>query len=388
MRNGYLSHTIFKLFNVYISDSVIILNIIIYAGIVQGFYLALLLLNNKKRNYSNSFLAFFLVVMSLSIAHSEFILPEVHKTFVDPFRIKEPFLMLIIPFIWLYVKTIVQPTFRISVKNLIHFLPFASFMAVSFPVFIHGSESTLGQLLSKYSGPFDIIVWLVVLAQYSFYLVHIIKLSRKHRIEAEQELSNIEKVDISWLNTLVCCFIAVILMLAFLFVVSIHNLRFNWLNQSTSLLFSVTIFVLGYKGLFQETILSNAETEEIQKVTNIIVSKKTNGIDEKLVKRLQLYMENEKPFLEPELTLTSLAKQVNISRNQLSEIINCHFKCNFYDFVNKYRVEEVKKRMKINKDFTILAIAFDAGFPSKSTFNSVFKKSTGLTPSEYRNKLS
>jgi AraC-like DNA-binding protein len=365
----------------------IILNIIVYAGIVQGFYLAFLLVKNKNRNYANNFLSVFLIVMSLSIMHSEFVLPEIHKSFLDPYRIKEPFLMLVIPFIWLYLKAIVHPAFRVSAKDMIHFLPFTFFMAVSIPVFLHGPESTMGQLLSVYSIPFDICIWLVLLVQYSCYLVHIIKLSHKHRLDAEQELSNIEKVDIEWLNTFVYCFIAVLLLLAFLFVVSMHHLQFKWLNQSTSILLSVAIFVLGYKGLFQESIFSNIELSGKEEVAEVSFNQKMTTIDETLVSRLQTYMENEKPFLEPELTLTSLAGQVKISRNQLSEIINTRFECNFYDFVNKYRIEEVKQRMKTNKDFTILAIAFDAGFPSKSTFNSVFKKFTGLTPSEYRTGL-
>ena len=100
-------------------------------------------------------------------------------------------------------------------------------------------------------------------------------------------------------------------------------------------------------------------------------------------------MEKEKPYHNTELTLTSLASQVNIGRNQLSELINTGTGGNFYDFVNKYRVDEVKQLMENPKykDYTILAIAFEAGFPSKSTFNSIFKKYTGKTPTEYRNEL-
>jgi AraC-like DNA-binding protein len=78
-----------------------------------------------------------------------------------------------------------------------------------------------------------------------------------------------------------------------------------------------------------------------------------------------------------------------MSRNQLSELINSRMGCNFYDFVNKYRIEDVKQLMvdPKYKNFTILAIALEAGFPSKSTFNSIFKKFTGLTPSEYKSGL-
>jgi YesN/AraC family two-component response regulator len=100
-------------------------------------------------------------------------------------------------------------------------------------------------------------------------------------------------------------------------------------------------------------------------------------------------MNTHKPFVDPELTLTTLANQMNVSRNQMSELINSGTGNNFYDFINKFRVEEVKQIM-VNpkyKDYTLLAIAFEAGFPSKSTFNSIFKKFTGKTPTEFKNHI-
>jgi len=151
----------------------------------------------------------------------------------------------------------------------------------------------------------------------------------------------------------------------------------------------LTIFILGYKGLFQQSIFSNTSSIEV------IVPLQPETIRQKPIdgaqkERLLAYMNAHKPHHDSELTLTSLAKQVNMSRNQLSEVINNNMDCNFYDFINKYRVEDVKQLLALpsNKDFTLLAIAFDAGFPSKSTFNSIFKKFTGLTPSEYKAGLS
>jgi YesN/AraC family two-component response regulator len=114
-----------------------------------------------------------------------------------------------------------------------------------------------------------------------------------------------------------------------------------------------------------------------------------NKIDEKLLQKVLDYMETSKPYHDSELTLTSLASQMNINRNQLSEIINTGTGGNFYDFINKYRVDEVKQLIENPKfkDYTMLAIAFEAGFASKSTFNSIFRKATGLTPTEYKEKL-
>jgi AraC-like DNA-binding protein len=102
--------------------------------------------------------------------------------------------------------------------------------------------------------------------------------------------------------------------------------------------------------------------------------------------RLKELMEHEKRYRQSGLTLKDLADALSISAHQLSQVLNQHLETNFYDFVNRYRVEEVKAELANphKKHLTILALALDAGFDSKTTFNAVFKKHTGLTPSAYK----
>ena len=97
-----------------------------------------------------------------------------------------------------------------------------------------------------------------------------------------------------------------------------------------------------------------------------------------------------KPYLDRELTIYDLSRQLQIPRHILSEIINEHMGKNFYNLVNDYRVEEVKSRLETDdyKHLTILGIAFDSGFNSKSSFNTIFKEKTGSTPSEYLKTIS
>ena len=366
----------------------ILINILIYAGIVQGFYMALLLNHNKRQNAANKYLAILLVTLSISIAHTAFAVPLVQKSLNNPFRIKEPFLMLVIPLIWFYVKKLEQPLLQFKTKSILHFLPFIVFMSVSIPAFVGGTDSGMAQFLINNSLLFNCTIWAVLAVQYSSYLSQLIKITQQYKLKAEQELSNIEHVDLSWLNTFLYAFILVFFLLATMFVSVIHNLSIDWLNQVISLFFTATIFYLGYKGLFQQSIFSNVDAPEvIESMPLETVKPKT--IDENLKNDLLEYMGKQKPHRESDLSLAILAKQLNMSRNNLSEIINNGFGCNFYDFVNRYRVDDVKAMMidPKNKDFTLLAIAFDAGFPSKSTFNSIFKKYTGLTPSEYRKGL-
>jgi AraC-like DNA-binding protein len=100
-------------------------------------------------------------------------------------------------------------------------------------------------------------------------------------------------------------------------------------------------------------------------------------------------MNKEKLFLNSSITLTEIAQRLNIAPCSLSQVINETFQLNFRDFVNKYRIEE-SKRMLIqeNQTLNIMGIALDAGFKSKSTFNSAFKRHTGITPKEFKNKAS
>jgi AraC-like DNA-binding protein len=104
-----------------------------------------------------------------------------------------------------------------------------------------------------------------------------------------------------------------------------------------------------------------------------------------LNERLIRFMNNEKPFLNPELSLPELADFLEISRNQLSAVINKIHKINFYEFVNRYRVAEVKKLMldPSNKHLKLISLAYDAGFNSKASFYRIFKHFTGKTPTEF-----
>jgi len=100
-------------------------------------------------------------------------------------------------------------------------------------------------------------------------------------------------------------------------------------------------------------------------------------------------METEKPYLEPRITIAELAQRMDIPVNYLSQVINEQLDQNFFDFINTYRVAEFK-RLLAEPDFqhyTLLSLAYEAGFNSKSTFNAIFKKITGRTPSDYAREL-
>ncbi|MDW3652333.1 MAG: helix-turn-helix domain-containing protein [Bacteroidia bacterium] len=98
------------------------------------------------------------------------------------------------------------------------------------------------------------------------------------------------------------------------------------------------------------------------------------------------YIETDRPYLDPDLSLRSLAEQLSIHPNQLSWLLNEHLDKNFNDFINHYRVETFKSLLldPKNSAITIMGLAFESGFNSKTTFNTFFKKETGMTPRQFQ----
>jgi len=110
----------------------------------------------------------------------------------------------------------------------------------------------------------------------------------------------------------------------------------------------------------------------------------------KILKKLEICMQKDKPYRENKLSLRELSAHIGVSGNHLSQVLNEQIEKNFYDYVNGYRLEEFKALVKDpkNQQFTLLSLAYQCGFNSKTTFNTFFKKATGQTPSEYFKKVS
>ena len=131
----------------------------------------------------------------------------------------------------------------------------------------------------------------------------------------------------------------------------------------------------------EEQIVTNEKSRQLKTGLN------KDKIDEIITGILAL-MEKEKLYTETELTLKQLADKLQYPTYQVSQAINEGLGKNFYDLINSYRVEEAKRLLTDpkNENYTILSVGFEAGFNSKTTFNTVFKKFTGVTPTEFRSK--
>ncbi len=150
----------------------------------------------------------------------------------------------------------------------------------------------------------------------------------------------------------------------------------------------IVVMVLTLGGLWLYRLPERRVKQKVEEERKYEGSTLTPGKVRTYSRKLVKLMEEDKRYLDPALSAAMLAKTLGISRKHLSQVINQQFNLNFKNFVNKYRVEEAKKKLLDPKeqDFVLLKIALDAGFNSKSVFNEAFKKFTGMSPSEFRKK--
>ncbi len=212
---------------------------------------------------------------------------------------------------------------------------------------------------------------------------------RKYQKILPEYYSALEKISLNWLQyilaSLIFLFVIVLAMISF------RNDIFNVISVKIFVIVaavqSLYLFCIVFFSLRQSIIYHPVVLEKRVKVTEkkTIQSEEFSEISQKLL----VFMQENKPYLDEELSLQKLSSLMNISTHQLSQIINQNLNTNFYKFINSYRIEEVKTKLS-NPDFSkysILGIAFESGFNSKSTFNKIFKEETGKTPSEYKKSV-
>lgn len=208
---------------------------------------------------------------------------------------------------------------------------------------------------------------------------------RNYRVTIVQQFSNLDKINLNWLNFLVNVFI--ISVLASTLANILRHTQLVNLEQGAivlglvGLLFFISSVLL--KGLHQNEIFLGAQRNSAASTTS------TEEI-KSLVNKLKIYIKENKPYLDPDLTLNDLSLQLQVSARQLSTVINAELGKSFFDLINSYRIEEAKRILRESADskLTVLEVMYEVGFNSKSSFNTAFKKYTGSTPTAYKAQFS
>jgi AraC-like DNA-binding protein len=364
--------------------------ILINGGIVLGIFV-IILINSKggRKTRANMFLSILLAALTFSVFHLRYAGDVITHFSVKAYTIGDPTFLLIAPLLWFYVTELAGGRISFNAKTLAHFIPFfvLVFCSLTFRSFLN--DTAITRVLDQHPRlPFTIF-WMVMVIQFSAYQILIHGKWREYQQMIQQEVSNTEDVNISWVRFFTGVFLIVNLsFLVSLFAV-IHLDVMDLVWKSVGVILSLSIFALGYKGILQKEILFPESLVRSKLVEPLTSTEPVTKPDNILIEKLRQYMKNEKPFLDPELSLSTLAKAMGINRNQLSQLINTGIGENFYDFINKYRVDEVKRLMidPQKQNYNLLGMALEAGFKSKSTFNLIFKRFTGLTPTEYKKNI-
>jgi len=299
-------------------------------------------------------------------------------------------------FLYYYIFTLVSEKKQLQKKDFLHFSPFILFnIYLLIASFFPGTAVKLNiEQLSMNNDPPLLFLFFLILTALSgtIYFLFTIKLFRKLDINIFNNFSNSKDINLNWLRNLV--FIFGIVWTTLISITIIHHVfgMFSMVFCTDGLFLSLSVFVIliGYYGLkqkvilFVESIIVSGDIIEAQ--TKYSGSRLKDSEAKLYVEKINKHMELSKPYLNPDLTLLQLASDLGITPHILSQIINDQYKLNFFDFVNEYRVREFKDAVvdPKNKSFSLLGIAFECGFNSKSTFNRMFKKSTGLTPSQFK----
>ena len=325
-----------------------------------------------------------------------------NKLFLNFHLLSASFISLLLlhgPFLFLYISALIDQKFQFNRKKLLHFIPFILFnlfLVIASLLPEISERIRMDHVESEAGAPllFNLFLILTVLSG-PFYFILSMLLFKKLDINIFNNFSSYENVNLDWLRKLVYSFGAIWTVLMVFAIIHHVFQMFSWIfcTNGLSLSLSVFIILIGYFGLKQKEIFIQYQDNSIEYVTE--PKTKYAGVllkdadAEKYVGKLLHFMSIEKPYLDANLSLPELANKLHIPSHHLSRVINEQFNVNFFDFINKYRIEEVKSRIG-NSEFenlSLLGIAFDSGFNTKSAFNRVFKKMTGLTPTEFRNQI-
>ncbi len=362
---------------------------------------------------ANRWLGFFAFIIGCAFIGTYLTLTETTASNNFLFKILNSLQFLLASSFYISILYFVKPTKVFTKMDWLHFLPFAMY-TVAETIWNPAKESISTFTLFTIDQHTDILVRNILPLIALVYLIQCYFILKKHKANLKRISSAINQISLDWLVQ----FLFILLIIVFIW---INDALFGlpFITEATNFIYAVAIFFLAYFSIQQKAIFAFKEKDitQISEVleyedyktdistpsvieastnhTNIDATEVSNakpklkrlsaGQVADLSARLFALMEHDKLFLNNELNLPTVAEKLEISIHEASFLINEAAQDNFYNFINKYRVEEAKKLLASAKmeELNIVGIAFASGFNSKTTFNTTFKKVVGISPSQY-----
>lgn len=335
-------------------------------GAVQGWLLSLWFLRNQRKKLANLYFAFFLIAISLQLTFKVITKAWMMENVLLAYQMSYKMPYLIGPLLYLYLKARKNNTFQKT--DLLHFVPFAfaftySLLSRFFPV-LHNFQWTM------YAQAFFQMVSVIAYGYFS------LRLGNK-KLKA-------------FIKTIVAAEVVIIAVLALMVVYygRFPDMRLLFLSLT------VLVYWISYQSISKPDLFLQTESVQVislglSKTPKYAHSSLREEEAARIEKELNDVMKHQKIFLDSSLTIDTLSAKLKTTRHHLSQVINDKLGKTYGDYVCEWRLEESRKRLcdPANNRFTIAAIALDSGFSSVSSFNEVFKKRYGTTPSKFREQF-
>lgn len=373
----------------------------LYLLTLQSIISAFVFVFRTPKHISNYILAIWFIINAMGFVN--FLIPQGLASYIEIGYI--PFLFLNGPILFFYVKSLITINFRFKWKHALHLIPFfllciyrlATFDLSENPTFYYVNPMPL-----KY-----LILYFFITSSLIIYLTAIFVLVTLHRRNIGNYFSNVsQRQTLTWVN-IVMNIIAISYIIKY-FAPLMPELLLGtntvfWYNQFNLGLLGFLILVCGLlqPEIYIDKPVNQEEREEFEgieelegNIQQLHGAKYTrSGLSKEelfeMSQTIQKYILISKPYLNPDYSLELMAKDLNITRQNLSQAINDEIGKNFYQLINEFRVNEFKKYLIDPKmsHITFLGLAYEAGFNSKSSFYRLFKEITGETPTEYSQRL-
>lgn len=369
----------------------LIADFFLVGGILVSIVIISLLLKSKKGVLPQCILVVFFSQVLFLLIHTYSDLHELVFLYVVSYPLADPIVWVVGPLLLLYVKSLFTSSKGLVKAHLIHFIPLiAYFLVITGPIVLSFfiENSYLNYIRSLFDIPSPIFIlndtYLIL------YLVLSLRLFSKYKKVIQTNEHTMNDHAIEWVRYLL---IGALLVISLDFTIVLCE--FIWgdynfpLGHITAIALVIFIGYLGYHGINQSRVLVPKSTQpnpfpEKEKKHHLSSTREQDL--RQLKEDFERIMAQHKPYLDEELTLHKLAQYIPTTDKKLSALLNQYMHTTFYDCINGYRVSAVKEKINACEfdNFTLLGIAYECGFNSKTSFNRIFKKETGLSPSEYR----
>lgn len=355
------------------------------AVIAQGFFASLLLLLQRRNQKANRYLGILVFFFSLWLCDTFFRVSRIYQQDPDFYFLPIYYSFAFGPLLYFYTKSITESNFVLKTHHWVHFVPV--FFQSGLYVFLQFQDYTYRRwfwlevhqpLTYNLEFNFSLISLLI-------YLFLSIKLIMSYQKWIMNHYSEISKINLNWLK--IAQSVLLIISVFWLADVFLREVWQYYPDQPLSAIaMGFAILALAIGGLFQAKLGNKGiNTMEIKSES----LNKNETVDEAVLMKIKENMEKGEYYLNPDLTLEVFAGHLQLPPRLVSFQINKGLGIPFIDFVNGYRVEAVKQHLEADDlaHLTLLGIALESGFNAKSTFNRVFKKVTGKSPSAYQKEV-